>query len=56
MLTFKKSHTCEEGGANFRVTVWHLLMNLKDNYLFKKLLLKVLNFNIYHVVFKKNNK
>ena len=34
----KKSHTCEEGGAHPRISVWHLLMNLKNNYLLKKLL------------------
>ena len=55
MLTFKKSHTCEEGGANFRITVWHLLMNLKNNYLLKKTV-EVLNFNIYNVVFLKKKK
>ena len=25
----KKSHTCEEGGAHFRIFSWHLLMNFK---------------------------
>ena len=34
----KKSHTCEEGGAHPRISAWHLLMNLKNNYLLKKLL------------------
>ena len=29
----KKSHTCEEDGNNLRISVWHLLMNLKNNYL-----------------------
>ena len=29
-----KSHTCEEGTAHLRITVSHLLMNLK-NYLLK---------------------
>ena len=28
----QKSHICEEGGAHFRISVWHLLMNLKKNY------------------------
>ena len=27
----KKSHTCEEGGAPLRSSVWHLLMNLRNN-------------------------
>ena len=27
-----KSHTCEEGRAHLRIFVWHLLMNLKNNY------------------------
>ena len=31
----KKSHTCEEGGAHLRISVWDLLMNLKNNYLSK---------------------
>ena len=26
---YKKSHTCEEGGAPFRISVWHLLMNFE---------------------------
>ena len=34
----KKSHPCEEGGAHLTTSVWHLLMNLKNNYLLKKLL------------------
>ena len=33
----QKSQTCEEGGADLRISVWHLLMNLKNNYLLKKL-------------------
>ena len=28
----KKSHTCEEGWAHLRISVWYLLMNLKKNY------------------------
>ena len=53
-----KSHTCEEGRAHLRISVWHLLMNLKNNYLLKKLLKwankKCKNFNIYNnVLFKK---
>ena len=31
---FTKSYTCEEGEAHLRISVWHLLMNLKNN-LFK---------------------
>ena len=26
----EKSHTCEEGGARLRISLWHLLMNLKN--------------------------
>ena len=37
-LNYEKSHTCEEGGANFRISFWHLLMNLKNKLLLKKLL------------------
>ena len=44
-----KSHTCEESAARLRVSVWHLLMNLKNNYLLKKLFKwtykKYMNFN-----------
>ena len=29
-LEKKKSHTCEEGGAQLRISFWHLLMNLKS--------------------------
>ena len=54
-LLKRKSHTCEEGEALLRTSVGHLLMNLKNNYLFKKLLKwankKYKNFNIYKVVF-----
>ena len=56
----KKSHTCEEGGAHLRISVWHLLMTLKNNYLLKKLLkwanIKCKNFNIYNAVFFKKYK
>ena len=34
-LVIQKSHTCEEGGAHLRISVWYL-MSLKNNYLFKK--------------------
>ena len=33
--TFKKLHTSEEGEAHLKMFVWHLLMNLKNNYLLK---------------------
>ena len=36
MLSIRKTQTCEEGGPQFRISIWHLLMNLKNNYLFKK--------------------
>ena len=55
-----KSHTCEEGGAHPRISVWHLLMKLKNNYLLKKLLKwankKCKCFNIYKSKKKKINK
>ena len=48
----QKSHTCEEGGAQLQVSFWHLLMNLKNKYLLKKLLKWANkcqnNFNIYN--------
>ena len=34
-ITIKKPYTCKEGGAHLRISVWHLLMNLRNNYLFK---------------------
>ena len=27
----EESHTCEEGGAHLSISLWHLLMNLKNN-------------------------
>ena len=51
----QKSHTCEEGEVHLRITVWHLLMNLKNNYLLKRTI-GVLNFNICNVVLKKKRK
>ena len=32
---YKKSHTCEEGGAHLRISFSHLLMNLKNKLLLK---------------------
>ena len=32
---FKKSHTCEEGGAHLRISFWHLLINLKKQLFIK---------------------
>ena len=32
----QKSHICEEGGAHLRISVWHLLMNLKTTIYLKK--------------------
>ena len=46
----KKSHTCEEGGAHLRISFWHLLMNLKNKLLLKKLL-KWANKNKIVVIF-----
>ena len=28
-LNFKKSHKWQEGGAHFRISFWHLLMNFE---------------------------
>ena len=54
-----KNHTCEEGGANLRISFWHLLTNLKNKYLFKNLLKwankKQNNLNIYNVALKKKH-
>ena len=57
MRTLEKSHTFEEGGAHLRLSVWDLLINLKNNYLLKKLLKwanrKCKDFSIYNVAFIK---
>ena len=37
----RKNHTCEERGPHFKTSVWHLLMNLKNNYLLKTVLKQV---------------
>ena len=54
-IFMKKSHTCEKGGSHFRISFWHLLLNLKNNYLLKKLLnwanKKDKNFNVWNVLF-----
>ena len=31
METEQKLHICGEGGAHLRISVWNLLMNLKNN-------------------------
>ena len=53
---YKISNTCEEGGAHLRVSFWHLLTNLKNNYLLKTMLKwanKCKHFHICNVAFKK---
>ena len=59
-IKWEKSHTCEEGGPHLRISVWHLLINLKNNYLLKKLLKwankKCMKFIIFNVVFSLKNK
>ena len=56
-ILLKKLLTCEESETHRGISFWHLLMNLKNNYLFKKLLKwankKCKNFNIYNVLFFK---
>ena len=37
-MHIQNSDTCEEGGAHHRISVWHLLMNLKNNIFLKTLL------------------
>ena len=57
-MRLKMKNHIEEGGAHLRITVWYLLMNLKNSYLFKKLLKwankKCKNFNICCILFSKN--
>ena len=54
-IILKENCTCEEGGAHLRISFWHLLTNLKNKYLFKKLLKwpnrKQNNVNIYNAAF-----
>ena len=54
-LILKENCTCKEGRAHLRISFWHLLTNLKNKYLFKKLLKwanrKQNNFNIYNAAF-----
>ena len=46
-----KIHThAENVGAHLRSSVWHLLINLKNNYLFNKLM-KLANKNVRIVIF-----
>ena len=60
--TKKKSHTYEEGGAHFRISFWHLLMNLKKNYLLKNCWNEpiknkiILLFTMMHFLLKKERK
>ena len=59
LIVFKKSHKCEEGGAHLRVFVWHLLMNLKNNYLLKNCWsepLKNVRILIFTMLYLKKNK
>ena len=56
-----KNHThVKKVGAHLRNSVWHLMVNLKNIYLLKKLLKwankKCKNFNIYNVAFLLKNK
>ena len=56
----KKLHLCEEAGAHLRISFWHLLMNLKNNYLLKKLLKwatkkMILIFSMLNFLKKKKN-
>ena len=51
-MIIQKSHKCEEEEEHPRISVWDLLMKLKNNILLKKKLLKWANkkykyFNIY---------
>ena len=55
----EKSHTCVEGGAHLGISVWHLLINLRNNYLLKNWWSgpkKCKNFNIYVAFFPKVEK
>ena len=41
----KKSHACVEAGVQLRISVWHLLMNLKNNLLKKFVIKKIIKKN-----------
>ena len=58
---YQRLHRCEEGGTHLRISVWHLLIYFKNNYLLKKLLkwinkkdLRILTFTKLYL--KKQNK
>ena len=58
----KNPHAYEEGGPHLRISFWHLLMNLKNNYLLKKcwnepIKNKIISlFTMLHFLFKKERK
>ena len=60
LKTELKNHTHMKVVANLRISFWHLLMNLKNKLIIKKLLKwaskKQNNFNIYNVALKKKKK
>ena len=60
MLLSLKKIKVQRKKKTLRISFWHLLMNLKNKKLFKKLLKwankRQNNFNIYNVVFKKKKK
>ena len=57
MKRIRKNHTRVKKVGHTSISFWHLLMNLKNIFLFKKLLKwvnkKQNNFNIYNVAFFK---
>ena len=57
MIKFKKSHTCEEGGAHLRFSFRYLLMNLKNhkNQNFEKMKKNSGNIIILHMCTKNHN-
>ena len=56
---FKKSQTCEESGAHLRISLLHLLINLKNKLLLKKTVIKnkiTLIFTMLHFLKKHKGK
>ena len=60
IYAYKNHANVKKSEAHLRISIWHLLMNLKNNYLLKKLLKwankKYKNFNICNVVFFQKKK
>ena len=59
LIKQEKTHKCEEGKAHLRISFWYLFLDLKNNYLLRKLLKwayknkTIIIFIMLHCFFKK---